>query len=962
MKYKRAPKKPDRRPTIGYLAPIIHSVHLIRSGLDQWAGVVDAAQKHDVNLICFPGWSLHDPRGFLAQANVLYDLASAENVDGVVSWASSIGNYVDADEIKVFHERYRPLPVVSIGRALAGHPSLLMDSYEGMREAIMHLIEVHGYRRLAFIRGPENHFYAQKRYRAYTDVLQAYDLPLNPDLVTPPSDWSRSTGMEMMRLLLDERKLRPQIDFEVIVSANDGLLLGAMEVLRAREIRVPGNVAAAGFDDTVQGRMSMPPLTSVTAPFYEMGYRAVETLLALLEGKQVPEEESLPSKLVVRQSCGCEPSAVMQAAAKLPPTAGLPPAVGPARVNRKEFKAIATAQREEILAGMARVMKEHGRVSNPTWAGQLLDAFATGLAGESADTFLAVLSEILRQAVVAAGDMDDNSVAAAQNGVSALRRSTLPYLDEKARSRAEDLWQQARVAIAVAAERAQAYQMLQAEQQAEVLSEVGQVLLTTFDVEELLDVLVKELPRLDIPAAYLSLYEDPEKPTEWSRLMMAYGEEGRVDLSADGVRFPSRQLVPEGMWPQKRQYSFVVNPLYFQDSQIGFILCEVGPREGPVYETLSMHISNALQGALLVQRVEERSAELTRQQYILDTFMENIPDFIYFKDLESRITRANKAHAARMGLDDPSEEIGKSDFDFFPEERARAKYELEQEIIRTGQPALSLEETDGAEYWVLTTKMPLRDEHGEIIGTFGISHDITEMKQAQAELVRRERLSALGQLTATVAHEIRNPLGTVRTSVFAIGDAIEQGELERVERALQLAERNIVRCDTIISELLDYTRDWVLQCSPTDIDEWLNGLLDEVLNQGNIPESIVCIRELNANVEVSVDTEHLRRAIINVVNNAVDAMQEKGHSKDENRLTISTRTIGKRLEIRVSDTGDGIPDEMRGKLFEPLFSTKSFGVGLGLPIVKGIMEQHGGGIEISSHANEGTTVVLWLPI
>ena len=258
--------------------------------------------------------------------------------------------------------------------------------------------------------------------------------------------------------------------------------------------------------------------------------------------------------------------------------------------------------------------------------------------------------------------------------------------------------------------------------------------------------------------------------------------------------------------------------------------------------------------------------------------------------------------------------------------------------------------------------MPLRDEHGEIIGTFGISHDITEMKQTQAELVRQERLSALGQLTATVAHEIRNPLGTVRTCVFTIGDAIEREELRRVTRALQLAERNIVRCDTIISELLDYTRDWVLQRSPTDIDEWLNGVLDEMLDQGTIPKSITCVRELNASVEVSADTEHLRRAVINIVGNAVDAMQEKECGENGNRLTVSTHVVDERLEIRIRDTGCGIPDEMMDKLFEPLVSTKSFGVGLGLPIVKDIVEQHSGGVEIESQVDAGTTVTLWLPI
>jgi rsbT co-antagonist protein RsbR len=154
--------------------------------------------------------------------------------------------------------------------------------------------------------------------------------------------------------------------------------------------------------------------------------------------------------------------------------------------------------------------------------------------------------------------------------------------------------------------------------------------------------------------------------------------------------------------------------------------------------------------------VQERSAELTRQQYILDTFMENVPDRVYFKDLESHITRANRAHAVRMGLSDPAEEIGKSDFDFFPEERARVKYEQEQEIIRTGQPVLNLEERDSTGRWALTTKMPLRDENGEIVGTFGISRDITEMKEAQVALEKAyaEVERQVAERTAELEREI----------------------------------------------------------------------------------------------------------------------------------------------------------------------------------------------------------------
>jgi signal transduction histidine kinase len=231
-----------------------------------------------------------------------------------------------------------------------------------------------------------------------------------------------------------------------------------------------------------------------------------------------------------------------------------------------------------------------------------------------------------------------------------------------------------------------------------------------------------------------------------------------------------------------------------------------------------------------------------------------------------------------------------------------------------------------------------------------------ELEEAHEQLIRKERLAALGQLTATVAHEIRNPLGTVKTSIFSIGDALERNELERVYRALKLAERNIQRCDGIINELLDYTRKWEVKLEPVAIDLWLNDLLDEQ----EIPENIECRRELHADLVLPIAREHLRRAVVNVFANAIQAMQDE--ETTENRLTIESAVTEDRLEIHIIDTGPGIVKNVLDKVFEPLFSTKGFGIGLGLPIVRDIMERHGGGIEIQSEIGKGTIVILWLPL
>jgi len=569
------------RPTIGFLTANIHT----GAARTLWPGVVDAARQHDVNLICFPGGGLRVCADFESQRNTLYDLVDAGNVDGLVSWASAVGVALDRDQVTAFHQRYHPLPMVSLALPMDDIPALSVDSYQGMRAIIIHLIDVHGYRRLAFIRGPESHYYAQERYRAYLDVLQEYGIPFDPNLATRPMHWE--AGAEAIQTLLDERSLRPRVDFEAVVAVSDLLALGAMKTLQARGIRVPSDVAVVGFNDSAEGRLTMPPLTSVSLPFYEQGYRGVEALLAHLEGEPVPEQVLLPSSLIVRQSCGCAAQSVMRAAA------------GQVPVAEQSFESAFPAQRDALIADLSRA-------GSSEWAAQLLDDFSAELRGESSSVFLLALENILRQVSAADGD-----VAAWQPVISTLRRHALPYLDERARSRAEDLFGQARVLIGETAQRAQAYQQLQAERQSETLREIGQALITTFDVDKLADVLAERLPKLGIASCYLALYENPASSLEQSKLVLAYTEEGRVKLESGGRHFSSRKLVPEDVWLGRR-HSFVVEPLFFREEQIGFVLFEIGPGDGTVYEVLRAQISSALKGALLFHEAQE--ARLTAEK------------------------------------------------------------------------------------------------------------------------------------------------------------------------------------------------------------------------------------------------------------------------------------------------------------------------------------------------------------
>ena len=236
-----------------------------------------------------------------------------------------------------------------------------------------------------------------------------------------------------------------------------------------------------------------------------------------------------------------------------------------------------------------------------------------------------------------------------------------------------------------------------------------------------------------------------------------------------------------------------------------------------------------------------------------------------------------------------------------------------------------------------------------------------DLKNTQDELVRKERLATLGQLTATVSHELRNPLGAMRPSMYIIEKSSDKND-EFMQKAIERVDRNIDRCDNIIDELLDFTRITELNLMPTRIDKWLESVIEEqVIPEGLHVDKYFGLKEL----ELNVDVDRLRRAFINVFDNANHSMMDVNKNIIKGKkphLTIKTREKNNRVEIIISDTGCGITNEVLAKIFEPLFSTKGFGVGLGMSTVKQIMEQHHGGIEIESKEGKGTTIILWLPL
>lgn len=229
-----------------------------------------------------------------------------------------------------------------------------------------------------------------------------------------------------------------------------------------------------------------------------------------------------------------------------------------------------------------------------------------------------------------------------------------------------------------------------------------------------------------------------------------------------------------------------------------------------------------------------------------------------------------------------------------------------------------------------------------------VAERTTQLERAHEKLLASARFATLGQVTATVSHELRNPLGTIRTSLHTlrlrVGDSVD-GTAKVFDRL----ERNVMRCDRIIEELLSYTRKRPLTRERIDVTKLLGVLLSDY--KPSRPVRVA--HDIQADTHIWGDPEDIRRIVVNLLNNAIDATPPNGPE-----VRISVETSGDKLVIQITDRGSGMTPEVLAKAFEPLFSTKGFGVGLGLPIVKELVERNGGTLELKSDPASGTSAII----
>ena len=544
-----------------------------------WNGVDVAARAAGVNLICYPGRLVQSPVGFEAQRNVIYRMVDSETIDGLVVMGG-LNAWLSTEETCTFLQKFHPRPIVTTGIVLEGFPGVTVDNYHGMYEVIAHLVTAHQRRRIAFIRGQAGHQEADDRYQAYLDVLSRHHLPFDPELVYQ-GDFKESGGIEGACELL-----RRQVHFDALVAASDNMAIGAMKALQARGVRVPADVAIAGLNGEEEGLVVNPPLTTAPLHFFEQAYQATQMVLAMLDGQEVPSKVVLPTRMVVRQSCGC-PDPLVTHAEAIP------------HLEKLDSFTDEIRHLDSLVFGGADSQlqipaDEPVRQLFPV----LLKSFLDECRGKADGSFLRLFNETIQKTTHTNDDFPRWHEI-----ISILRRFAVSQLtDTQSRLRIENLVQQARVVLGESARRYYAYRVLQADEKMHSLGEISQRLNVVTNLAELTNVLEHSLGLLGIPSCHLFMYEDPLDPDGLARFVFSYENRARVLFDPHGQVFPARKLLPDALLAADRQHSLVVEPLFFREDQLGYAVFEADPQQEALYEILGGQISAALKRTLLTER------------------------------------------------------------------------------------------------------------------------------------------------------------------------------------------------------------------------------------------------------------------------------------------------------------------------------------------------------------------------
>ncbi|HNT75763.1 MAG TPA: response regulator [Anaerolineae bacterium] len=554
--------RPLTQPTLGFLSNGFW--HLM--AVDLWHGVVTAAEAQNANLISYLGNMLIRPEdsrdATRGPYNVLYQLIDSRRLDGLIIWHEALCTYRNASEMAAFYAQLPALPTIAIGNAPT-LPHVLLDFESGMARIITHLIEDHGYLRIAYVGGPSNNPSALSRYKGYVAALAANDVSLDPSLLLPEEladwgqQWPRRQG-PWLRDLMARTQGDPKQRIHAIACVSDDIANRVISDLQGMGYYVPDDIAVVGFDDYGHRGFALSSVALTTAPLglKPLGQRAVDLMIAhLRDGAPLPAETYITTPVLIRRSCGCFPG-LRRSQAPIEETPTLARVTPDQRGLEAELQAALYVSPDTLPAD---------------WAAQLLAAAVASLAYDADIVHAPLLSVLdrLLQAFIRGSDEVEAWLAV----LNLLRNQLSAYaVTPQQQMFIETLGHYAQTLLNATAQQIHMRELYRVEQWAVGVQNDGMELIVSRSLSELSTLLSERATRRRIPNCYMALYADPQQPTGEAILHLAYDNQQFATLPPDGLRFSASLLIPDVYLPMQRPYNLVLQSLHDEDGYLGFLL------------------------------------------------------------------------------------------------------------------------------------------------------------------------------------------------------------------------------------------------------------------------------------------------------------------------------------------------------------------------------------------------------
>lgn len=574
----------------------------------------DYALKNSINLIVFQGLyrcndSLHSEIEYTIEpASIISKFLNRDSVDGMIICASAVNRFSDRKFLCELCDSFMPLPVVSIGQLSENIPYVSIDIKEAVKSVVDHLLHIHKRKNIAILRGPLDNHEVNERFNAFLSALDINGITFNPEMALINDIPDRKNAAASVKKFMQKPGNYP----DAIFCFHEDQAKGVIDALMEMNIKVPQDISVCGYSNDPSADSFYPGITSIDINFPQAGIAAIEAICDYTDGLNMNNIYTVSHLTVIRQSCGClsKGTAAIENAFRF---RNLPPSseTEPVNINLTAFS-------EQLKNDIRNAMKFQLTEQAESWCNDLVDKYIQLTAEGHENDFILSFRNLLQQSSRCRCDLTFwiDIINILDKASGQLNRNDSVYC--------KSILNKIRIILGETIEQLEKTALFLSEERNTVINSLNHAFNTINQMSDLLDILAKDLPKIGIPAFYLSVYENQDDPLTDSRLLLAFSRSGRRQIPDKGISFRTLQVIPEKYLPLGHQKSLVLEPLIYRNSHLGFLLFESMPDDSSFYELFSSRLSAVIWNLNLKENLMEAESQLKQKSDTLAKTSDNL--------------------------------------------------------------------------------------------------------------------------------------------------------------------------------------------------------------------------------------------------------------------------------------------------------------------------------------------------